>query len=163
MRLVKQLDQPLATDAFCSSFVFPRSDFVADCFQKAVLKVEQDTLNLEALADLVRTSMELTAIRGREDLWTAVEAMKLVKDELNLGLMDGIVVYRGGLNVLAVKLSGNDCGRVACMEINDYHRRLQSLVTMRSRDVKGQFMATAALSLAICAGIVLGSVIKRAL
>ena len=54
-----------------------------------------------------------------------LEVCKLLKDELPLDKFDYIIFWRGGLSVLKVRLTANERGRSAYVEINDYRRRIE--------------------------------------
>jgi hypothetical protein len=127
--LVRRVTTDYANDALCASFVFPRTDALRESFSKAIVKVEQQTLDLNALELLVTNDPGLTAIGGRKDVLAVLSAVKPLTGELNLERMDGLIFYRGGLDILALRLTNNDCGRCAYVEINDYRRKLVALAT----------------------------------
>ena len=128
-RLLIKVADAYATDALCSSFVFPKTAGLADDFAKSAVLLEQVTLDLAKIQKDVEDNVELTAIRGRQDVLALLTAIEPVIDELNLGRVDGLIVYRGGLNVLAVRFTANDTGRCAFLEVNDYRRKLVALAS----------------------------------
>ena len=118
-----------ATEALCSAFAFPKTTDSAEYFTKSAVQLTQVTLDLAEIQKEVEANVELTAFRARQDVLALLTAIEPVINELNLGRLDGLVVYRGGLNALAVKFTANDSGRYAVVEVNHYRHKLEKLAS----------------------------------
>jgi len=123
--LARRITTDDATSALCESFNFPETRNLSESFAKALVTIEQDTLDLGDLQRLVEESVELTAVGGRKDVLAALEAVKPLTSGLNLDKFDGLVVHCRGLVVLHVRLK-NNCGRCANLWISDYRRELEA-------------------------------------
>ena len=156
--LVRQTTTSEANSALCESFFFPKTDTVWESFDKAVVKLDQPRLfDLDWLNHYLTTYQELTAFGGRSDVMTVLSAMQPLINELNLDRMDGLIVYRRGLIMLAVRLTGNSGGRCAYVDIDSYRRRLETLASAKSaaRTLFLQGLATVIVVAVTCAAVVL--------
>lgn len=122
--LAQAVASSYANDALYTSFVFPRTVNMQKAFKHAIFVLEQEALNFDVVEAEVERSTELTAVSGRRDLQALLAATKPLVDELNLRWMDGLIVYRGGIDLFALRLTKNDTGCCAYVEINDYRRKL---------------------------------------
>ena len=155
--LVRRTTMRKANSALCESFFFPKTDTVRESFDKAVVQLDQlRSFDPGWLNHYLTTHQELSAYGGRSDVMTVLSAMQPLINELNLDLMDGLIVYRGGLIMLAVRLTGNNSGRCAYVDIDNYRRRLETLASAKSaaRTLFLQGLATVIVVAATCAAIV---------
>ncbi len=116
-----------------SSFIFPRTESVASSLTDAACKIvlrQEDGLNWDVVRQGIQSDVELLAFSGIEDLLAFIEVIEPYAKEINLHLMDHLIIYRGGIDLLVVTLPGNKRGRCAYVELNDCRRRLHSVAAM---------------------------------
>ena len=122
-KALRSVGREVQRDLLASAFVFPRTTSVAD--DGAAIEIEQPALDLDELVHHANAHPEAVALNAQRDLKLILEVCKLLKDELPLDKFDYIIFWRGGLSVLKVRLTANERGRSAYVEINDYRRRIE--------------------------------------
>jgi hypothetical protein len=127
------------------------------------IEVINSELKWNELRTFVRSHHEAIALSAREDLLMILNVMELVATELMLDKFDQIQIYRGGLDVLRIStgvfllivvgrfsILGNKVGRSVFVEINEYRRRVNTLLTRR-RESYGPFIFGAISGLLVAA------------
>ena len=126
-QVLSRVKEQLARDALCSAVVFPRTESLQD-----IARVTLDAMNLEDLSiqQCLKSHPEFIALYAREDLLLIVNLLKSVNAELYIDKFDGVVIYKGGLDLLTIRFP-NSVGRTVYVDMNDYRRRIISLVNKR--------------------------------
>ena len=108
------------------SVFFPTVDAaIKNC--TPVLELEQEQLDLDDLKSRVTNHPTSTEISGRQDVLAVLSALKPLTHDLNLKNMHSLVMYRNGLILLAVRLTGNDGERCAYVDMNHFRNALEVL------------------------------------
>ena len=126
----ERLSASAVAAALRSAFVFPKTKSVEESFGKAVVQVLQEQLDFGALEAHIRSNQDVVDIKQRANVLhvlTRVQALEPWK--LNLHRMDGFIFYFRGLDVLAVRLSSNNSGRCAFIDMEVYHNMLVALAS----------------------------------
>jgi hypothetical protein len=133
--LFKQVTNDIKRDLLCSCIVFPKTSSLKEDKPLQVYDWDgkEKGLDIKGFIDRVNNDPEYVAVSARNDLVLVLEVLNDVKEELLLDKMDSIQIYRGGVDLLLIKNKGKDGnGRSAFVEINDYRRRLQSTVQLKT-------------------------------
>lgn len=133
------------TNVLCSSVVFPRTRSLQDKAVSTYTIDETDLLktgsgfeiNWEALESKITKDPELIGFDAVKDLMSILSLLKEVEHTLKLAVFDGIVIYRGGIDLLRIQIGDRKDSRSAYVEINDYRRQIHS-VFVKQRDQKQQ-------------------------
>ena len=131
--LFKQVGNDTKRDVLCGCVVFPKTSSLKEDKPLQIYDWDgKDSLDFKAFIDKVNKDPEFVAVSARNDLILILDVLNEVKDELLLEKMDSIQIYRGGVDLLAIKNTVNGGnGRSAFVEINDYRRRLRT--TLQSK------------------------------
>jgi len=149
--LINRVAVEIRRDILCSGVVFPRTSSLRE--DKPLITIGyKSILDIEKILDQVRNEPEFIAVSAKNDLVLILEVLKEVKEELLLEKMDSIQIYRGGVDLLLIKNEMSDgLGRSAFIEINDYRRRLQSVIVGKENSYLTLFLTVVSFLVLIAA------------
>jgi hypothetical protein len=150
--LFSQAAGSVRRDVLCSSFIFPHTYSLSD--DEPAISIDVDTLDFDHILQQIKNEPEAIALCVCDDLSLILGVVKEVAEELCLDKFDSIQFYRGGLNVLRIRLNENKCGRSAYLEINNYRRRLMAVLQPHDRDWSFALLQIAFTALAVAGAVI---------
>ena len=110
-------------DTLCSMVVFPRTESLANDTPQSSMEVDGN-IEYDKLQQNVHTNPTLISLGARDDVTLMLKVLSEVHDTLHLEQFDNIQICRGGVILLRIVNTTRSTGRSACIEFNEYHRRL---------------------------------------
>ena len=133
---VGQVSPKIAYKDLCDCMDFSGTDRLRARLDNAVVQVDQETLDLDGLTTLATHSAALAVRGGHDDLLVVLKALKQATTDLNLNWMNGLLFHHRGLDLLAVRITNNDCDQYAYLDIGRYYKRLVSRAALADRDTR---------------------------
>ena len=143
--LFQKATDAIRRDALCAIVVFPRTKSVDR--DEPQCTVEKDGIDYDQVLKTIETDVNIIALSARDDLRLVIASLQLVHEELHLDQFDGIQIYRSGLHLIRIRNTDRSTGRIVYVEINDYRRRLQSLLLPPFSGMKVYLVTTGILAL----------------
>lgn len=131
-RMFGQATEAIRKDALISTIVFPKTSSLENDEPQEHLEV--DTLDYDYLEKYVEKCPELIALNAVSDITLVLQVLKEIHDIMHIDQFDCVQIYRGGVDLIRIRLKNNTTKRSVYVEINEYRRRLQHLLYPEKND-----------------------------
>ncbi len=100
----------------------------------------------------MNSNAELISVSARNDIFVTIDTLATLHEKLALYSFDSIQIYRGGIDLLRIVKKDRNVNRSAYIELNDYRRRLMSILSQKSN--KGELVLLALSILGLVAALI---------